>query len=703
MHRLTPVIVGGLLAAMPTAASAAPERVFELISPASKGGSDVSSGYFATADGNAVAYESFAALGEDVTHALFSSTYVARRESDGWKTTSMQPRLVSENPALVDSVMTVGLSTDLSTVFSTGAAAFEPGDENDMQDIASVRDGVTTWVTPSLTLPDTNAVDSEVVGVSHDGDHFVVSTAKPMLAGVPGGVQPQLYLQGPEGLELASRLPDGSISAGARLGNGRGSRLDGRAISADGQTLFFTTTTGVSQLYVRRGGQTTLISADTTGAPGTAPAVYEAATEDGSSVLFSSTSQLTADAPVGGGLYRYDVATDALRLVTPGAIAGVMQTTADLSVVYLVSTAQLVPGAGLAGQPNLYRVAGDGLRFVATLNNQDVYGWTWGQSGNVGGISADGARLVFQTRRAQPGANVGANKTAVYRYDAEDDAVTCLSCSPDGSVAVQGASLTSGDLAFSAVGKGANPSRAITADGRLTVFQSVDALLPEDQNGLTDVYGYDDDGLHLLSGGTPDTWAEIVDVTPDGSDVFFVSTASLTADDVDHGYRDVYTARIGGGFPTTEQPCTASTCDRPDALATVFSPVIGSTGVFTEPGEQPAAKTGFRVSSLSAASRRSWARTGKTRLKVRVTQGAKITATTKLSGRTISTARTSRSSAGTATLTLKLSKAAKSRLKRSGRLKLTVTVSVSGAPKSTKATVKLTAPKAKKAKKKAGR
>lgn len=695
MRRLAPVLVGGLLAAMPATAAAAPERVFELASPGAKGGSDVLSAAFATADGNAVSFGSYAALG-DPSHALFATTYVSRRTAEGWVPMSMQGKVLAPNPALVDSTETVGLSADLSAVFSKAFAPFGAGDENGAMDVARVRDGVSTWVTPSLTLPDMNAVDSDVVGSSADGQRFVVATTKPMVAGVPGGPT-QLYLSGPDGIELASRLPNGTPLGGARLGNGRGFQPDNRAISADGRTLFFSTATGVSQLYVHRDGATTLVSADTTGAAGTAPSVYHAATDDGTEVLFSSTSQLTAGAPVGGGLYRYDVEADDLRLVVPGAISGVMQTSDDLSVAYVVSTAQLQSGTGVAGQPNLYRVTDGSVRFVATLSSQDNFGWNWGQGGNVGGVSSDGNRLVFQSRAILAGANLGQFKNGIYRYDAVDDALKCISCRPDGTVAAQGASLVNYNVAAGNAEQGANPSRVTTADGRLAVFETADALLPEDQNALSDVYGYDDDGLHLISGGTPGDESHAIDITPDGSDVFFFTTANLTSDDVDNGYRDVYTARIGGGFASVEAPCTAGTCERPDAAATTFTPVIGSTGVFAVPGEQPAAKVGFRVSSISAASRRSWARTGKTRLKVRVDAGAKITARTKLAGRTISTARATRSSAGTSTLTLKLSKSAKARLKRNGRLKLTVTVSVSGAPKASKATVTLTAPKTKKA------
>lgn len=701
MRLLTPVLVGGLLAAMPATAAAAPERVFELVTPPVKGGSDVSSGYFATKDGNAVAFESFASLG-DPSHAVYSSGYVARRQADGWKTTSMQATVADPNPLLTDSMITAGFSADLSTSFMAGWNPFEAGDENQLKDIARVRDGVSAWVSPSVTLPDTDSVDSDIAGSSADGRHFVITSSKQMLADVPGGTE-QLYLHGPDGVELASRLPNGLVSTGARLGNGRGMLGDDRAISADGQTLFFTTTPGIAQLYMRKGGVTRLISADANGNPGTAASVYRAATEDGSRVLFSSTSQLTAGAPVGGGLYRYDVATDELRLMVAGTITGVMQTSDDLSVAYVVSSAQLDPGQGSTNTPKLFRVTDDGAHYISAIAAQDSYGWLRGQGANIGGVTPDGSRLVFQTRTPLAGANTAPPKIAVYRYDAPTDTLKCLSCPPDGSAVVNGATLTSGSTGTS-LDSADNASRAMTADGRLAVFASEDALLPEDQNDLSDVYGYDDDGLHLLSGGQPDGESQILDVTPDGSNVFFISTAKLAAEDTDQGYRDVYTARIGGGFPSIEPPCTAGTCERPDAPPTVFTSVIGSTGVFDEGIVPPAAqKVGFKVSSISAAARRSWARTGRTSLKVRVTAGARITATTKLAGKTVSTARATRSIPGTAKLTLKLSKSAKARLKRNGRLKLTVTVAVSGADKARKATVTLTKPKAKAKSKKAGR
>lgn len=696
---MLPVLVGGLLAlAVPASAVAAPERVFELITPAAKGGSDVSGGFFATPDGDAVAFESFAVMG-DPTHALYSTTYVARRRPAGWKTTSMQPTVADPNPLLTDAGVSAGLSADLTTAFSASWGAFEAGDENMAKDIARVRDGESAWVTPALTLPDTNLyVDSDVVGASADGRSFVVSTTKQILSDVPGGT-PQLYLHTPAGIELLSRLPNGLVPSGARLGQGRGFQGDDRAISADGRTQFFTTTPGVSQLYMRRDGETTLISADVNGVAGTALTTYRAATEDGSRVLFSTPSRLTADAPVGGGLYRYDVATDELRLMVAGTITGVLQTSDDLSVAYVVSSAQLDPGQGTTNMPKLFRVTDAGAHYISAIAVADSYGWARGQGANIGGVTPDGSRLVFQTRTPLAGANITTPRIGVYRYDAAGDTLKCISCPPDGSVVVKGATLTSGETGSTA-DSNANPSRVITSDGRLAVFESADALLPEDQNELSDVYGYDDDGLHLISGGTPDGESQGIDVSADGRDVFFLSTASLAPEDVDHGYRDVYTARIGGGFPSVEQPCSVSTCERPDAPSTPVLPdVVGSTGVFSEPADPPAppTRTTFKVTKLSAAARRGWARSGSTRLQVQVSAATRITVKTKLAGRTIATAHSTRAAAGRSTLTLKLPKSARARLQRTGRLKLTVNVSVSGVSKATRTTVTLVAPKSKKA------
>lgn len=685
----------GVLA--PSAAhAAAPERVFELVTPVKKGGSDISTGYRSTADGNTVGFESYSVLGEPES-AAFASSYVARRSASGWQTEARNPRIATENPYLPWSPFLLGVSEDLSTTFVGTYAPLTADDQNDQLDVTAVSGGTTTWLNPALAMPDTATDETAYVGSSDDGRFAFLKTTKQLVAGVPGGAN-QVYRHGPDGIELVSRLPAGGPSAGAQLGNGRSSlyiavQPDRHAVSADGQTAFFTTTSGVRQLYVNKGGVTKLVSADTNGAPGTAASTYWAATPDGSRVIFSSTSQLTAGAPVGGGLYAYDVASAQLRLLYAGNVRSVMRVSPDGKRVYAVSTAQLVPGPAVPTGPKLYLVTDSGVRFVGALDANANESWEQGEGGNVGGGTPDGRRIVFSTKTKLTAADNN-GKTAVYRYDAEADAITCLSCRPDGAPSQGQASFRDA----SEFSTGSTFSRAITDDGRLTVFESTEGLLPEDTNGLSDVYGYDDDGLHLVSSGKVDEEAHVVDVSADGRDLFFLTNASLAADDIDHGYRDIYDARIGGGFPTTEEPCTATSCERPDAPPSGFAPVgLGSLNVVDQapPAAPGAKKVGFRAASISAANRGSWARSGRFGLQVTVDAATTVTATARTSsGKQAARAQRSLKAAGKLTLSLRLSKASVAELRRNGRLKLTVTVSASGAEKATKTTVTLTGRKA---------
>lgn len=694
MLSLVAVTALGVLA--PSAAhAAAPERVFELVTPVKKGGSDISTGYRSTADGSTVGFESYSVLGEPES-AAFASSYVARRTASGWQTEARNPRIATENPYLPWSPFLLGVSEDLGTTFVGTYAPLTTDDRNDQLDVTAVSGGTTTWLNPALAMPDTATDETAYVGSSADGRFAFMKTTKQLVASVPGGTN-QVYRHGPDGIELISRLPAGGPSGGAQLGNGRSSTYlavqpDRHAVSADGQTAFFTTTSGVRQLYVNRGGVTKLISADTNGAPGTAASTYWGATPDGSRVIFSSTSQLTAGAPVGGGLYAYDVASAQLRLLYAGNVRAVMRVSPDGKRIYAVSTAQLVPGPTVPTGPKLYLVTDSGVRYIGPLTANFPESWDNGQGGNVGGGTPDGRRIVFTTKTKLTAADNN-GKSAVYRYDAEADALTCLSCRPDGTPSQGNASFRDA----SQFSSGNTFSRAITDDGRLTVFESPEDLLPEDTNGLSDVYGYDDDGLHLLSSGKADAEAHVVDVSADGRDVFLLTNASLAADDIDHGYRDIYDARIGGGFPIAEPPCSASSCERPETPPTPFAPVAIGSLVTTDqaPPAPPVAKpVGFRAASISAANRGSWARSGRFGLKVTVDGATTVTATARTSsGKQAARARTSAKQAGSVTLPLRLSKASVAELRRKGKLKLTVTVSASGAEKASKATVTLSARK----------
>lgn len=710
------VLVG---AAAPAAVQSAPHRVYERVTPAAKGGSPIRSVFRARADGSAVTYESYATLA-GTPNAIFASPYVSFRGESGWQTLPLAPSVTTPVPYSLLGPKLQGTSEDMRTAWVGSAAALTDDDVNGLADVATVvAGGSSSWLTPTPTLPDASTVTATVTGASDDGDDVFVSTAKQLLPGVPGGTG-HVYRHGPTGYELVSVLPNGTPAAGAQLGAGRtgsgGAFGDPNAVSRDGQTVFFSTTTAPAQLYVRKGGVTKLVSADTNGNPGTAASTFQAATPDGSRVVFSSTSQLTTGAPVGGGLYVYDLATNHLRLALAGVISGVLGMSDDGERIYVASTTQVPTTDGVSpppgtvgptadGQPGtgpyIYLVTDVGVRAVTQVNSNEQIAWSRGEGGNQVGISADGRRLVFVSRARLEALRSGIRQQ-VYRYDAVDNQIRCLSCPPDGGTLVNvpnntPTNVTDGSVVSTA---GRNDARVITDDGALTVFETVLALVPEDTNGLYDVYGYDDEtGVHLISSATATREARIGALGADGRDVFFRTDASLVDDDTDGGLTDIYNARVDGGFPPApEGPCSATNCDRPDVPIITGDPgPLGSLGVFSDapPAKAPAqpAPLAVKLTRPSASAQRSWARSGKTTVRLTVNGAAKVrlTAKARVGGKQVVVGRGSgsRTNAGAINTTVKLSSAARKQLRRSGSLRVTLTATADGAKRAATATLKL--------------
>jgi hypothetical protein len=106
------------------------------------------------------------------------------------------------------------------------------------------------------------------------------------------------------------------------------------------------------------------------------------------------------------------------------------------------------------------------------------------------------------------------------------------------------------------------------------LFQTSAALVPEDVNGRLDVYLYDDGRVSLISTGTGNYDSESGDISPSGRDVFFITRDSLVGQDIDGGSRDVYDARVEGGFPAPAPPqaCDGESCQGQAGAPPVFSP-----------------------------------------------------------------------------------------------------------------------------------
>jgi hypothetical protein len=185
-------------------------------------------------------------------------------------------------------------------------------------------------------------------------------------------------------------------------------------------------------------------------------------------------------------------------------------------------------------------------------------------------VSSDGRRIAFMSHEELTSRDTGINPKfgthwlALYVYDEVREALTCVSC-PSSGAAMTGNVL----LVPQAVSHGVTPveplrSHFLSSDGRFVFFSAVDALVPQDTNGLYDVYEYDTETgrVVLVSSGTGDAGAWFADASASGGDVFFLTRQSLTSGDTDSGI-DLYDARVNGGLSqpvSASAPCVGDAC-----------------------------------------------------------------------------------------------------------------------------------------------
>jgi hypothetical protein len=169
----------------------------------------------------------------------------------------------------------------------------------------------------------------------------------------------------------------------------------------------------------------------------------------------------------------------------------------------------------------------------------------------------------------------------VYLHDEEDGSDTCVSCRPDERPNTAPALINHGNS-----GSAFNRwfSNVVTQDGRV-FFDTTAALVPRDANGNRDVYVYDEGQVALLSAGKGNETSQIQEVTPDGRDVFIVTSDRLVGQDQDTTV-DLYDVRVEGGL-AGQNPPPPKECIRDDCKATPNAgpelPFGGSEGL-TGPG-----------------------------------------------------------------------------------------------------------------------
>ena len=387
----------------------------------------------------------------------------------------------------------------------------------------------------------------------------------------------------PGGTPVAGSCTAGSSSGtpGAQIGR----------ISEDGERIFWSTPgSGEGELYVRIDPDPTIEGDEETRAvseegeeeSGTAGSWFWGAATDGSTAIFS-----TEVTPNDSDLYEFKVDGEETEPIAEEVI-GVLGIGADAKRVYFASSKVLTGeeenangDKATAGKANLYLREADGsVEFIATLAKADLEQALSARTPyreHTSLVSPSGAHAAFVSVAPLTGydnkdAEGGTPREQIYRYDAGDGELSCVSCNPSNARPAGRARIPFWQTPTHA-------ARILSDDGSRLYFESADALAALDTNGKVDVYQWEEPGtggcdeedgsfsplsggcVDLVSSGQSAQGSRFVEASPTGNDVFFATVSSLLPQDF--GSADVYDARLGGGLPIPDPikpPCEGDTC-----------------------------------------------------------------------------------------------------------------------------------------------
>jgi len=295
-------------------------------------------------------------------------------------------------------------------------------------------------------------------------------------------------------------------------------------------------------------------------------------------------------------------------------------------------------------------------------------------------VSPNGRFAAFMSDRSLTGydnrdAVSGEADEELYEYDAQTGRLICVSCNPTGArpngvfdpgggvgaLLVDRPGVWGGHWLAASISAWrrteeelpVHQPRNLSDSGRL-FFESADALVPQDTNGLEDVYEYEplqgaeapasdacassspvfheqlNGCVSLISSGTGSSESVFYDASETGDDVFFATAAKLVGADYDNSV-DVYDAHVC----SSEAPCAAEqvsplpceseeACRGPQsAQPTIFGPTASSTfsgqGNITRASAPVAARPTPRALSRAQKLKRALAACRKQRRKRRMT------------------------------------------------------------------------------------
>lgn len=542
----------------------------------------------ATPDGNSVIYLIGGSLPDSEGNGI-NDQYRAIRTGSGWSN-----ELVSPSGAQSSLPLTGGVSPDhLYALWATGGGASDHGS------LAMGTEEGTRYVrepdgTYALIGRGSAGVDPNAKGrwITAGANHLIFTSDVQLEPNAPEAAGPEtdpthfgvravgaVYDRTADGTtHVASLLPgDNPVPAGADTFY--------EGVSADGSSVVFLADPASpgdpasTVMYERRDNATTLEVAG--GSP-----VFAGISRNGDRVFYFRPDGSVN--PERGEVFTFDARTETTTPIASEAT--IVNVSADGSHVYFVSTQQLDDGKGGLGLDNLYVWDGGSPRFIAVLDSLDLleFGGSsllnlamWdetlsprqnplnGPQNDPSRTTPDGDVFVFQSHAGlTPYDSEG--RSEVYRYDARDESLACVSCNP-----IDNPPSSNADLVRSIFLDEGSPIGAqalipnVTDDGETVFFQSGDALVPGDSNGAVDVYEWKAGHLSLISSGHSSAPSYLYGMTPDGHDVFFRTREALVPQDHTAAAGAIYDARIGGGFPApaTSIPCVEDACQGSPSVA----------------------------------------------------------------------------------------------------------------------------------------
>jgi DNA-binding beta-propeller fold protein YncE len=638
----------------------APRRGYEQVTAADKNGLALQPnwGFQVAPDGSAIEYAGTSPASSSPSAAA-TSRYIARRGQDDWSDPLALDPPFTPARGIVNAV-TLAVSDDFKHALVVSQVALAPGATTGSANLY-----VTDVDTGTYRLLGTAAQNGAFVGMSGtlrqntfvagapDFSWVVVNSRYPL---VPGAPQTAMYRwTATGGLSVISRLPDDSVPADDTAVQST-QRVQNRFVSDDGDTVAYALLGSSAGVYRRSGGQTVAISVGVAsgGPSGIQPGFVDGISRDGRYVIFHSTSQLTDDDQDSGtSMYRYDAQTSG-QLEYLGPQDGVGDGTIDVlwvgddgKTAYFNGTTNTVDADG---QP----ITVDGL-----------LAWREGKPG-VDIVNSTPARTISWGYGSPNGRyfNLLAANGGVYLYDADAGETACISCTASGTLAT--GRLPSPDRNISN-----RLSQVVTDDGH-AYFNTTTPLLSADRNASVDVYEYYKGRLTLISPGARDFTATLVDISPDGRDVFFTTAEGLVGQDTDQSY-DLYDARVGGGLAAQNPappaaPCAKSECAEPGS-GPVVSPPVGSLPQHPvkDAGRSNQEKVRLSLSRVSVGLK-----------SMKLTFHASQRGRVKVSGARVVTTYRNVSKAGTYSVSVPLSRKARSLMRAHKKVKLSVKVSLAG-------------------------